>query len=230
MYPSKITLISLVVFSSSLLIQKINFASRRTAYFYCYNTELKHFKGSCLSRYKDNMTLFQPLETKLWKNCSTQRFVYYPFLYFWSLMHHAKLKQNSRFTPWKKGQSRHHAMHHFHVITPINLRTTLWRKGQHVITPTTVGASLIFGLFIIRKKFFRIQWELTHTDGLIKMDIFKTQSHSCYSAGKWWNVGQIWNFYIPDKIGSWFWDFWWMLNIPSRTGWSTEWSNIVKTN
>ena len=53
------------VFNLNLLIQKINVTSRRIAYFYYHNTELKNYKGACRSRYKGNMRLFQPLVTKL---------------------------------------------------------------------------------------------------------------------------------------------------------------------
>ena len=58
MYSNKITLISREVFNLSFLILKINVTSRRTAYFYYYNNELKNYKGACLSRYKDSIRLF----------------------------------------------------------------------------------------------------------------------------------------------------------------------------
>ena len=65
MYPYKITLTSKEVFNLSLLIQKINVTSKRIAYFYYNNTELQNYEGACLSRYMDNLVLFQSLETKL---------------------------------------------------------------------------------------------------------------------------------------------------------------------
>ena len=37
---------------------KINVTSRRMAYFYYYNSELKNYKGACPSRYKENIRLF----------------------------------------------------------------------------------------------------------------------------------------------------------------------------
>ena len=52
------TLISQEVFNLSLLIQKINVTSRKIAYFYYYNTELKNYMEACVSRCKDNMRLF----------------------------------------------------------------------------------------------------------------------------------------------------------------------------
>ena len=49
MYPYKITLIAQDVFNLSLWIQKRNVTSRRIAYLHYHNTELKNYKGHCLS-------------------------------------------------------------------------------------------------------------------------------------------------------------------------------------
>ena len=62
-------------------------------------------------------------------------------------LHDCTFKQNSRFTSRKRDLSLNHAMHHFHVITPIMLllhESRLKKKGQshhhvkyhfHAITP-----------------------------------------------------------------------------------------------
>ena len=47
--------------------------------------------------------------------------------------HHANYIAVSRITPWKKGLSRHHVMHHFRTITPIILlfhESRLEKNGQ----------------------------------------------------------------------------------------------------
>ena len=52
--------------------------------------------------------------------------------------------------PWKKGQSRHHVMHHIHAITPIILlfhELCLEKMTSHAITPTAGGASYISSYF-----------------------------------------------------------------------------------
>ena len=50
------------------------------------------------------------------------------FITFSWLVHHVIHKQNSRFTQRKDDLSRHHAMYHFHAITPTVL---LFNKSHH---------------------------------------------------------------------------------------------------
>ena len=59
-----------------------------------YNTERKNNKGSYLSQYKDNMRLFQPLETKLLNKLQHTE-TFYLFPPFSPLIHHVELKRNS---------------------------------------------------------------------------------------------------------------------------------------
>ena len=53
-------------------------------------------------------------------------------------MNHAKLKRNSRVTSRKRGLLFHHAMHHFHDVTPIMLlfyESRPEKRVNHAITP-----------------------------------------------------------------------------------------------
>ena len=54
-------------------------------YFYHYNIELKNYKGACLSRYKDNMRLFQPLEMTLLNKLQLTEIYLLSFFYFFTL-------------------------------------------------------------------------------------------------------------------------------------------------
>ena len=52
--------------------------------------------------------------------------------------------------PWKKGQWRHQAMHHFHATTPIILlfhELRLEKMANYAITPTAGGSSYITSYF-----------------------------------------------------------------------------------
>ena len=60
-------------------------------------------------------------------------------------MHYVKRKRNSKFTPRKRGLSRHHVMHHFHAITSIILLLHESRpenRENHAITLTAGGVSI----------------------------------------------------------------------------------------
>ena len=150
----------------SLLIQK-NVTYRRIAYFCCWNTELKNYKGASLWRYKDNMRLFQPLKTKLINKFAAHGdfFIILFSFTFTSFMHHVKLKWNSQLMPRKRGLSCHapllfysftnHTMkkgpitpsHH----APLSCHPTIYfavsgshpeKRANHTTMPTTGGVLL----------------------------------------------------------------------------------------
>ena len=87
------------------------------------------------------MRLFSPLETKLLNKLQhTEIYLLSIFFTFSPFMHHLKLKRNTQFATRKRVLSHHHAMHHFHAISPMFLlfhESHPEEMANHAITPCT---------------------------------------------------------------------------------------------
>ena len=126
MYPYEILLFWKQIFNLSLLIQKLMLLPEEWLIFTILIPNLKIIRGPVSHDIRTKWDYFSFSKRNYSTNC-------------------VELKQNSWFTPRKRDLSCHYAMHGFHEITPnilLFLDSCPEERINHVITPTTGGASL----------------------------------------------------------------------------------------